>query len=504
MRPWTALLLPAVLLTAACGDTPAERLTQAREAFAGADYQGARVSLAAALREEPGNGEMLLLLARTQLRLRDADGAETSIAALARKGGDPAELARLRAEVLLLRDRPREALDALPASDGSPEAWRLRAAAWLAQDDEANARAAFAQGMAAGPDVQLATEYARHLLRAGEIAATAEVYQAMRRFAPRAYDTLVLEGDLAAARGQEAAAIAAYRRASARYSQRYEPLLALANQLDAQGKVKEAMALADRAETLAGDRPEIFELQIQLLGELGEWEKVRSYLQGRESTLDPTSSLGLTYGEALLRLGHPEQARVLFRRALLRLPGNPYSTLMLGEAELATKDAQAAWKTLEPLSHSALAPPEVLDAAARAAEAAGAPEAAALRARLDPVQVKRNAALVAKAQTAFERQDWTAAIAAYQAIPGGEGDPDVLMRLALASSRLGRHGEAVAAADRVVALFPQRADCLRVAGLVRLAAGDAKLARAFLQRAVEADPHNGELRRDLKKAQAAG
>jgi hypothetical protein len=39
---------------------------------------------------------------------------------------------------------------------------------------------------------------------------------------------------------------------------------------------------------------------------------VRQLLAPHEVDLDPRTPNGLTYAEALLRLGHPEQARVMF------------------------------------------------------------------------------------------------------------------------------------------------------------------------------------------------
>ncbi|MFD2136214.1 tetratricopeptide repeat protein [Novosphingobium resinovorum] len=102
----------------------------------------------------------------------------------------------------------------------------------------------------------------------------------------------------------------------------------------------------------------------------------------------------MRYGEALLQLGHAEQARVIFRRAVLALPGNPYARLMLGESQLATGDGQGAWATLQPLAASTLAGPQVLEAAEQAARAVDAPEAAALQARLDPARLKETMALV--------------------------------------------------------------------------------------------------------------
>ncbi|MFX8945968.1 tetratricopeptide repeat protein, partial [Acinetobacter baumannii] len=78
----------------------------------------------------------------------------------------------------------------------------------------------------------------------------------------------------------------------------------------------------------------------------------------------------------------PEQARAIFAQALLLSPQNPYSRLMLAEAQLATGDAATALRTIRPLSDSVLAGPREIDLALRAAQAAEDPSATALAARL--------------------------------------------------------------------------------------------------------------------------
>lgn len=495
-----ALILSALLLgLSGCGETPAERLAQAQEAFAREDYRAARVTLSAALREQPANLAMLTLLVRTQLRMSDPEGAEKSLAQLA--GKLPAgEHAQLRAELLLLKGRATDALSAVDPRDRSPTAWRLRAAAWLAAGAEDRAADAFVQGMAAGPDVRLAADYARYLLQSARAGDAVAVHRKMRGFAPDAFETVVLEGDLAAAQGRTGAAAAAFRRASERYPARPEPLLALARQLQAAGKLDEAMALVERADDVAGESPEVIETYVQLLAAKGDWAKVRSTLLADEAGLDPNSPQGLTYGEALLRLGQPEQARTLFARAHLMRPDDAYVGFMLGEAQLATNDPLAAWRTLRPLSQSLLAPETLIRTAAKAAEAVDAPEAAALRARLEPTRLHRHMAAVDKAKGAMSRQDWRVAITALQAIPGGGNDPEILSGLALASSRLGEHAQAIGFADRALAQQRGEGSYLHMAGWTRLQAGDASAARPYFQQAVEANPRDEEFRRDLQRA----
>jgi predicted Zn-dependent protease len=505
MKPFVRIALPFLALgaLASCGDGPDALFQRAKQEFAVENYRQARVDLSAALRKRPEDRAMLELLVETQLRLGDPDGADSAMARLERVGGKGAVPARMRAEAALLHQDPKQAL-ALLGNDASPQGWQVRAEALLALGQEGAARAAYDKGLAAGGDVRLGASYARYLLLDGDLYQAAKVVQRMQAIAPGAYETLVAAGDLASAQGRDDAAGAAYRKVVEAYPDRIAPMLALADHYDEMGNLDEATKLVEQAGKVAPDAPEVEEMRIQLLSEKGDWEAIRSALQSRESDLAAGSTLSMSYGEALLRLGHPEQARAIFRRAVLVLPGNPYSRMMLGEAQLATGDATGAWATLAPLAASTLARPEVLERAAKAARGAGAPQADALQARLDPARLKATMALVDQGEGALERRDWAQAVAVYTQLLARGDDPEVLKRLALAKSGLGDGAAAVALADRAVALDRSNPDYLYTAGTVRLAAGkDAGEARRLLEAAASADPRNQAIARELRKAKAA-
>ncbi|WP_159975637.1 MULTISPECIES: tetratricopeptide repeat protein [unclassified Novosphingobium] len=505
MKPSIHLALPLAVLLAvtACGESPEVLFAKAREDFAAENYQEARIALGSALGERPGNSEMLALLVETHLRLGDPDGAEGALRRLERAGGEGPAVARMKAQLALLRQAPQQAL-ALIGADSSVDGWRIRAESQLALGEDMAARDAFEKGMAGGGDIRLASSYARYLLLNGDLTRAAYVLRRMQVLAPRSYEALVLAGDLAAAQGRDDAAIAAYRKVTEAFPGRVPPFLALANLQDTAGRVDEASALVEQAGKIAPDDPEVDELRFQLLSEKGEWEQIRDALQARESSLPPGSALSMTYGEALLRLNHPEQARVIFRRAVLLLPGNPYARLMLGEAQLATGDARRAWSTLGPLAATTLARPEVLERAEKAARMVGAPEAAELQVRLDPARLKATMALIDQGEGAMAGQDWNTAVSVYTRLLQRGGDPEVLRRLALANSRMGDSATAIAHADRALALDRDNADYLYMAGSVRVAAGkDLGEARRLLEAAALVDPRSRDIARELKKAKAA-
>jgi tetratricopeptide (TPR) repeat protein len=497
------LIVSAFASLSACSGREPASLDAANAAIASQDYEAARYKVLKSLENNPKNSDALQMLARAEIALGNADAADRAISRFVAAGGEGGVLNRLKAGALLVRGNPKAAIT-LIVNDFDTDAWRLRAEAHIAMGEKGAAAHVFEQGMSAGDDLPLAVAYARFALEGGDLPLVDRILSRMQVFANNSYNTLVLAGDLASVRGDTGAAIAAYRRTIAAYPSRIDPMLALAEIYGSLGKSGEAMALVDKAGKVKPSDPRIENLRVRLLAQQGDWEKIRLALQGREGGLDPASPLGLAYGEALLRLGQAEQARVLFSRAALLDPANPYCRAMLGEALLATGDASGAWKTLEPLSASQLAPAALLVVAEKAARASGDPKAEALRARLDPQRIRVAMDLVEKGQAALDRQNWSEAHSIYGRLLTGGEDAEVLGRLAWASAGLGRSREAIAYADRALAQDADNPAYMHSAALVRLELGvDLATARRLLEAAADADPRNADIARDLQKAKAA-
>ncbi len=498
-------LIIAALLVAGCSHAdPAAQFAAAKQAFAAEDYAAARTNALAALDADGSNRALLLLLVRAQLRLGDGDGAQSALSRLEDAGVHTAETARLKAEAAILRGQPDAALTLL-GTDGDAEAWRLRAAAHAAQDDSAAALEALRRGMAAnGRSYALVHDYATFLIASQDYSGASAALEMLRQLGPRRLDTLMVAGALAAATGKLDDAKRSFSAAADAFPARVEPLTALASLADMQGQIDAAIALVARAAKISPTHHEVVDLTVQLASEKGDWETVRKALVGQESTLDPRSANGMTYAEALLRLGHPEQARAIFAQALLLSPQNPYARMMLAEAQLAVGDAPGALRTVRPLSDSVLAGQRELDLAARAAKAANDPAAGPLMARLQSPQLKLNEQLAGAAQAAMIRQDWKAALAAYGQIPGYDGDAEVLRRMAAAAARSGDADAGLRFADRALELAPRNADMLHTAGLVRLETGrDRESMVRLMQEASRMDPANRLFRADLARAIAA-
>lgn len=492
-------LAPLFLMVAACGEDPAARIARAREEIAAMELGAARVDLSAALAQKGDDAELLRLLADVQLRLGDGDGAQATAARLERAGFKGPDLARIKAEALLLRGLPEDAL-ALLGQDASPTAWRIRAAAKIRLEDASGALEALKKGAASGSDPLLMRDYARFLLSAQDLEGASAQVAALSRLEPDGFDSLMLASELATRQGRMGEAHATLERAAKRYPKVPDPWIARATAYDIEGKLDAAIAMTGRAAAIAPDDPRVTDLKVQFAAMKGDWEQVRTVLSREEGRLDPLSANGLTYAEAMLRLGHPEQARAMFQRALTRSPNNPYSRLMLAQAQLETGDAAAAYATVKPLSDSLLAGPRELELAEKAARAINSPEAEALRARLGAVRTSAAQTLSGKGQGALARQDWNAAIAAYGELAQLGDDAGVFKRLALALSHAGRTGEAMAAADKARSLSPDDPDTMYMAGYVRAVGGaDRANGIRFIRQAIEVDPGNALYRASLAR-----
>lgn len=500
-----AIVLPALLFLSACGSTDSNPLDTARSALAAQDFATARVILVGALKDQPANPPLLDLLADVQLRMGDGVGARATLDRLAGTGAKGLRFDQLTGEMLLRTGRPEAALERLGANS-DPESLRIRAAASLALGDDAEAITLWQSGLRTGlkpAAMRLAFDYASHLAEAGDPAGARQIQRQMAAIDPNAFEPRLLEARIILIGGGAKAAQEAYARTAAAFPRRIEPVCGQAEALDLDGDLKRGLKLLDEAEQRMPGQACVTEIRVSLLAQQGDWAKIRDLLQDREGQLDPASGIGLSYAEAVMRLGRPELARALFSRALAVSPQNPYARLMLGEAQLETGDARAAHATLAPLARSILAGDRELKLAERAARKAGLPEAATYASRLAAGAWQQAQTTNAEGLAAVARQDWPAAVSAWQKLSGSD-DPEIQRRLSYALHRAGRHAEAVVAADRLLAIQPENIDAIYLAGLVRTEGGiERERGLGLLAQASQRQPGNWLIRQALAKAKAA-
>lgn len=495
--------LALALLLAACSASPQERLASAQASMAAHDYVAAQGGLAALLKEDPGNRAAALLLASAQIMLNDADGALGTIERLGPSSGEDPAVLRLRAEALLIKGQPRDAL-ALLAADSTPEGIRIRANALVQGGRAAEGIDLFEQGLRDAPTARLAFDYGRLQVLASNPVGAAKVLAVLRKVAPGSYEALLLEGDLAALGGDTTGALKAFGSAGKKAPSRPEPLLAQAQVLELAGRAGEAVALVEKAAELSVIGSAVGAARLRLMAVQGQWDKVVAQLQPLESTLVPESADGLLYAEALLRAGRSEQARAMLVRVLQLQPGNLHVRRLAAEAELATGDGARALERVGPLLAVRFPERPVLELAMKAAQASGDPSAQEFETRLRAADYLAYEGHAKEADAAALKGDWSAVATSLRAMLALDNDVRGQASLADALLRGGDAAGAIFAADAALALAPEDPALLHLAAMARLRAGrDAAAAADLLRRGLMLDPRNLDLIVALKTAEAA-
>ncbi len=495
--------LALALLLAACAATPQERLATAQAHLTAHNYAAARIELIEALREEPENRVMALLLATAQLRLNDAEGALGTVERLGSAAASDPEVLRIKAEALLISGKPQEALGLL-GDDRTSDGLRIRANALVQDGRAAEGIDLFELGMREAPSVRLAFDYGRLQVLASNPVGAGRVLDALRVMAPGSYEVQMLQGDVSALTGQTGAALKAFSAAAETAPSRPEPLLAQAQVLELAGRAEDASALVDKAEELAVIGSAVPQMRLRLAAAQGQWDKVVTQLQPLESTIDPESADGLLYAEALLRIGRPEQARAMLVRVLQLQPGNLHVRRLAGEAELATGDGAKALERLQPLLGVRFPERALLELAIKAAQAAGDPVEAELAARLSAPDYRAYEGHAKVMDAAAQKGDWREVVISLEAMLAMESDVRTQAALADARLRAGDAEGAIRAADAALALAPDDPGLIHLAAMARLRAGRDQVAAAdLLRRGLTLDPRNLDLIVALKTAEAA-
>ena len=506
MKNTATIPIAAMLLAlAACADSPAESFAKAQKNFAAHDYAAARIHLANALNEEPGNRAMLLLKAQTLIALGDGEGAGAALQLLVGSGKPAGQLAELSAEAALLRGVSDVSTGFLTGIE-TPEADRLRAMAALQKGDLPLAAQHFEKGLARGGNARLFADYARFRLMSGDLPGAGEMAAKATQLAPGGIDTLLVNGEIAVRRGDLNAALGYYEKAQRLYPASIAALVGKAAVLGDLGRTDEMKPLVEKAAQAAPKDPGVIFLQVKLAASAKDWAKVRDLVQPQETTLPPISPVRLIYGEALLRLNLAEQAIAQLRPLSQALPGNREVVLVLAEALLVGGDPQAAMALLKPFADSPVARREELVLMAKLAKAAGSPAAAGYQARASAPQPQSLTRDMADADAAMRAGNWAGAVAAYGrvlAVTDGR-NVMVLNNMAYAQLMLGNSAKALDFADRALKLAPTNPSVLDTAGWAQFKSGrDPEKARQLLRQAAQLAPKNMTIRAHLAEAERA-
>ena len=503
-RRWTFPPLALAAMLAACTPVPEELFAQAQEDFAANEYNAARVALITALKGEPGNVEMITLLARAHVALGNGEGAAARLEQLPSEVQARADIRAIRGEAEVLKGRYDDAIGVVEGLETS-SADRVRALAHfgLEQFDEA-AKAFEAGAMRAPVDPRLLVSYARFKSALGSLEeARALVDQALTADS-KLVEAYLVRADLAEQENDLAAASDAFDDALAIHPGNFDGRLGKALILTQLGQSEQASSMAAR---LQREDPQSFGVALvkaRVAANEGDWERVRTTLQPFEKEVFASSAGSLLYAETLIELDLPGLAFNYLQPQFERLPGSRRVRLLVARAHEANGDADKAFETIRPLANRPDATPAELTIAAATASATGDALADDFAKRIDTPSPQWVGGELAKADTALRNRQWREAEATYLTIIERVGGSNamVLNNLAFVQERLGKSEAALGHALQAAELDPENASILDTAGWLLVQSGEREQGIAMLERAAALAPDNPSVARHLAEAKA--
>lgn len=497
------LAVSAVALSlVACGISPEERMDRAEQAFAQNRYSEARLDLGMLLQRDDSDAHVLELLARTQLRLGDGEGAVATLQRLADAGARPADYNTLLAEAMLLQGNYEGSLAAGEAL-GSAEGLRIAALSHVALGGLEEALATFERGLnTGGAKARLLADFALFLKAGGDLRRAQELAALALEEDPDGLDPLLASAQIAQANGLPADALEYYEAAATSWPESRAALLGQIGVLGDMGRVAEAHALVDEAARMTPEDPDIIYLQARLSAEEADWAAVRDILQPIEGREDPRQQL--LYARALVELGLTEQALGRLTTLVRQSPQSIAPRRLLARAQLDSGNANAAFATIQPLAMSPEGSPSDLATYAEAARQSGkTDQISAALAEAPPAE--RVARLLAQADADLQAQRWRSAMEAYEQLRGWTGDSNavVLNNLAYATARAGDNAAALPLAQRALELSPDQPNIMDTAGWLLVQTGtDREGGIALLEEASRRAPQNAAIARHLEEARS--
>lgn len=496
-----AVALAAAL--AACTPDPATSFANGREAFAANDYRAARVALISGLREEPGNTDMRLLLARAQLALGDGEGAFATLEKLPREISVRPEVAIIAGEAEVLRGHFDAAIERVTQLE-TAAADRVRALAYVGLDKPDLAAEAFATGAErAGQDAALLASYARFAQVGGDGAMAASLVGRALKLDPKLIEAHLVRAAILEDEGKLPAALSAYERTLELHPGNFAARVGKGGMLVALDRLKEASALADELSSEAPSDPQTIFLNARIAGRKGDWETVRSILQPEEERLRDDPAMPGLYGQALIELGQPALALGILQPQFKRQPGSRALRRLVARAQLDSKDGAAALATIRPLASRPDATPEELRLATKAAKATGSGAAASFEERIARPSPEWVGGELAKADRALRNRQWRDAETHYEAILSRTGGQNAMVfnNLAFVKDKLGNKEAALDLALKAAKLEPDNASILDTAGWLLFQSGSKAKGREMLRRAAGLDPENATIAKHLAAAE---
>lgn len=505
-----AFILAAMIVLAAGGarsteEASARFLDSARTHFAAERFEAALIEARNALREDTGNLQARILLARAYLELGQGIAAEQELWRVRKEGGDEAILAVLLGEAQLLQGKYDELLQSLYPQDLPPglrtQAQVLRGRALLESSRLAAARTAFELARDNDPTSNDA------LLGLARVAIGQKLPGRAQELArividrdPENEEAWFLDGEAERWQGNWERAEQNYDRALAFKDGHFAARLNRAAMRINLGRpadaLKDVLMLAERAPS----NVQVAYMKAVLLAQHGDGDGSRAALDQASAALSKLPDKTLDkLPQALLLGGAIETARGNWELAsrylsgfLRRSPGETSAQLMLAEAHLRTGQVSKSLETLNGVAHLLSDDPRFLVLRGRAYMRNGEPARAkidferALAKEPDASQIRTYLGI---SRLNIGGLDAEKAIGDLQtAMQTAPLNPSPGIVLGLIHLQNGRFQQAYALANELARQHPANPNVFNIAGSALLARGAFSAAEVSFTKALEHDP----------------
>ncbi|HVF93047.1 MAG TPA: tetratricopeptide repeat protein, partial [Sphingomonas sp.] len=345
------------------------------------NFSAARNHAQAAVRAAPDSGMAHAILARAYLQLGEGLAAESELARAREAGMPEVRLHQLAAHAAFLQgdDAGAIAQAARAAPRYANYAGRIEARARAAQGATTTAVASLERLTARNPgDAAAWTDLGRVRLSAGDIGGATVASARAVALAPRDPVALTLRGEVVRTRLGLIAALPWFEAALRRDAYYHPALIEYAATLGDAGRYREMLAATRRAQAARPGSPQAFYLQAVLAARANRLDLARDLLGRTGGVLDDLPGAVLLSGSLDLAQGKNEQAIAMYRRVVDLQPLNVGARRLLGVALLRSGDPAGARATLAPIATRSDADAYALTVAARAFEAGGDREGAAI------------------------------------------------------------------------------------------------------------------------------
>lgn len=349
----TALL--AAFLGGCGGDNPEALIASGKEFLTKNDSKAAVIQLKNALQKNPNLGEARFLLGKALLDSGDVAGAIVELRkALDLKFANDQTIPVL-AQALLASGQAKKVTDEFAKTElsaGEPQASlkTTLSTAYAALGNREAAQTALVAALTAKPDYAPAqlTE-ARNRASSGKIDESQTIIDTVLAKNPKSHDALLLSGSLQAAKGNQDAAIALYRKATEADPNFLMAHLAIISTLFQQQKLDEASKQIQELKKVAPKHPQTIYLDAQATYQRKDYKTARELTQ-QLLKISPNNANSLQLAGAVeFQLRSYVQAESYLSKALQLAPDLPLARKLLISSYLRAGQPAKAMTTLQPV-----------------------------------------------------------------------------------------------------------------------------------------------------------